>query len=98
AGQTSWQPVAGSGTVNNGTANQIAYYATTGDAISGLTGANSALLVTDATGAPAMTPSLTDGQVVIGDTSGTPVPATLTPGTGISIANGAGSITISATG
>jgi hypothetical protein len=98
AGQTSWQPVAGSGTVNAGTANQITYYATTGDAVSGLTGANSAMLVTNSTGVPAMTASLTDGQVVIGDTSGTPVPATLTPGTGISIANGAGSITISATG
>lgn len=97
----SWQSsyiADGGGTVNAGTANQIAYYATTGEAVSGLTGANSALLVTDATGVPAMTASLADGEVVIGTTSGTPAPATLTPGTGISIASAAGAITISATG
>jgi len=43
-------------------------------------------------------PVLTDGQVLIGDTGNPPQAATLTPGTGISIAGGAGSITISATG
>lgn len=36
----------------------------------------------------------TDGQLVIGDTGATPVLATLTAGTGISITNAAGSITI----
>jgi hypothetical protein len=41
---------------------------------------------------------MTDGQIIIGTTAGTPAPATLTPGTGISIANAAGAITISATG
>lgn len=43
-----------SGVVNSGTANQIAYYATTGTAVSGLTGANSALLVTNGSGVPSM--------------------------------------------
>lgn len=41
---------------------------------------------------------LTNGQILIGSTGLDPVPATLTAGAGISIVNGAGSITISATG
>ena len=44
------------------------------------------------------TPTLTDGQVWIGDTGTNAVAASLTPGTGIAIAGAAGSITISATG
>lgn len=39
----------------------------------------------------------TDGEVWIGSSSGIPVPATLTAGSGISIANASNSITISAT-
>jgi len=41
---------------------------------------------------------LTDGQLVIGSTGVAPVASTLTAGTGISIANAAGSITITNTG
>jgi hypothetical protein len=40
----------------------------------------------------------TNGQLMIGSTGNAPVPATLTAGTNISISNGAGTITISATG
>jgi hypothetical protein len=40
----------------------------------------------------------TNGQLVIGSTGTTPVLGTLTPGTGVTITNGAGSITIAATG
>lgn len=40
----------------------------------------------------------TNGQLIIGVTGGNAVPATLTAGTNVSIANGAGSITINATG
>ena len=40
----------------------------------------------------------TDGQLPIGDTASAPVLATLTAGPGVSIVNGAGSITISASG
>lgn len=100
-GVASWQAsyiTDAGGTVNIGTANEIAYYATTGNAVSGLTGANSAMLVTDVTGIPAMTASLTDGQLIIGSTGATPTPGTLTAGTGISVANGAASITVNATG
>lgn len=40
----------------------------------------------------------TNGQINIGSTGSSPVAATLTPGTNIAISNGAGSITIAATG
>jgi hypothetical protein len=40
----------------------------------------------------------TNGQIIIGSTGALPVVSTLTAGTGISITNGAGSITISGTG
>lgn len=44
-----------SGTVNSGTVNQIAYYASTGTSVSGLTSANNALLVTNGSGVPSLT-------------------------------------------
>ena len=40
---------------------------------------------------------LTDGQLLIGSTGADPVPATITAGSGISIINGSGSITIGST-
>jgi hypothetical protein len=42
--------------------------------------------------------AMTNGQLIIGNTAGTPTAATLTAGAGISIANSTGSITITATG
>jgi hypothetical protein len=42
--------------------------------------------------------ALTNGQLAIGSTGVDPSAANLTPGTGVSIVNGAGSITINATG
>ena len=54
-------------------------------------------LIGDDTNPPQLLGPLTDGQLLIGDTAGvTPVAATLTAGSGVSIVNGAGSITISA--
>lgn len=56
---------------------------------------------TGTSGTAVWTPSfgnLTNGQIIVGATSGVPAPATLTAGTNISIANAANSITISATG
>lgn len=41
---------------------------------------------------------LTNGQLLIGSTGANPVPATITAGTNISVTNGSGTITISATG
>lgn len=97
SGAGTWTTPPGGGTVNSGTANQIAYYATTGTAISGLTGANSAMVVTGSTGVPVMTSTMTNGQIIIGSTGGTPVAASLTAGTNITITPGAGSISIAST-
>lgn len=54
---------------------------------------NSMLYVTTG-GQVVSTAALTDGQILIGDTGSVPVAATLTGGTGITVTNGAGSITI----
>lgn len=43
-------------------------------------------------------PPLADGQLVIGSTGNPPSPQTLIPGVGVAVTNGAGSITVSATG
>lgn len=86
---------ASGGTVNSAAANSIAYYPSSGTAVSGITTTNRAMLVTNTSGVPSMTSSMTNGQVVIGSTGGAPAPATLTAGTGISITPGSNSITIS---
>lgn len=99
AGQLSWQPAgSGSGTVTAASINEIAFYPANGDTVDGIPTANSAIFRTDASGIPGWSASLTDGQLLIGDTSGTPVAATLTAGPGISISNSAGGITIAGTG
>lgn len=90
--------ISSNGTVNAGLQNQMAYYAANGNDVSGLATANSAVLTTDGSGVPAMTGSMTDGQLVIGSTGNRPVLANLNAGPGVSIANGAGGITISSTG
>ena len=48
----------GSGTVNSGAANQLAYYATTGTAVSGLTSGNNGVLVTNGSGVPSISSTL----------------------------------------
>lgn len=79
------------------TANQL-LYSSSADTVTGLTSANSAILYTNASGVPAWSSSLTNGQIMIGSTGASPVPATLTAGSGISISNTAGGVTISAGG
>ena len=54
-----------------------------------------AVLLGGATNAIASLGPLTDGQLVIGSTGVSPAASTLTAGTGITISNGAGTITIS---
>lgn len=73
-------------------------YSNGANTVEGLTTANSAMLFTNSSGVPAWSASMADGEVMIGSAGGSPAPSTLTPGTGISIANAGGSITISATG
>jgi hypothetical protein len=60
------------------------------------TATDSAVLVSGSTGTPVWSSTMTNGQVIIGSTGATPTAATLTAGSGISIANAGGSITISA--
>lgn len=67
----------GSGTVNSGTANQLAYYATTGTAVSGLTTANNSVLVTNASGVPSLSTTLPESLNIptpnINDPNGNPL-------------------------
>lgn len=81
------------------TANRLLYSSSTNNVVD-LATANSAALVTTNAGVPVYSSTMTNGQIIIGSTSGTPVAATLTQGTGVTITNGAGTITIatSATG
>lgn len=87
-----------SGSINPGVVNDLAYYPVSGTSLSPITTANSALLVTSSTGVPAWSGSMTNGQIIIGSTGANPNLTTLTSGAGISITNGAGSITIATTG
>ncbi len=58
----------------------------------------SSVLVSDNAGLPAWSATMTDGQVILGSTGASPVAASLTAGTGITLTPGAGSLTITATG
>jgi len=51
-------PGAGTGSVDPGTINEIAYYAATGDTVSGLATGNNGVLVTSATGVPSISSTL----------------------------------------
>jgi hypothetical protein len=73
-------------------------YSNGANTVTGLTSVNSASLITNSTGVPAWSATMTNGQVIIGSTGSTPTAATLTAGTNISITNAAGSITIAASG
>ena len=79
------------------TINQI-LYSSAANTITGLATANSATFLTNSSGVPSWTGSMTNGQLLIGNTGGTPTLATLTQSTGITITNGAGSITIASSG
>jgi hypothetical protein len=79
------------------TANRLLYSSAT-NTVTDLATANSATLVTDTSGVPSWTSSMTNGQVLIGSTGATPVPATITGAAGITVTNAAGSITISGGG
>jgi hypothetical protein len=71
-------------------------YSNGANTVTGLATANQSVLTTTTAGIPTWQSMATDGAVLIGSTAGNPVAAVLTAGTGISIANGSNSITISA--
>lgn len=60
----------GTGTVNAGTANQLAYYASSGNAVSGLTGANGGVLITNSTGVPSWLANPTANNRILLSVSG----------------------------
>lgn len=78
-------------TITNG-AGTITIAASGGGSLPTVT--NSAALVSTSAGAAIWTSTMTNGQLVIGNTGGTPATATLTQGTGMTITNGAGTITV----
>ena len=90
---TVWLPSDGGGEINLGTANQIAYYASTGTTISSVVSTPRASFTTASTGEPTWVP-VTDGQIVIGSTAGSPAAASLTAGTGIGVTSASNAITI----
>jgi hypothetical protein len=57
-GDGTWAAPSGSGTVNSGSINQVAWYAANGTAVSGLATANSGVLVTSAGGVPSISTTL----------------------------------------
>ncbi len=72
-------------------------YASASNVVSGLATANSAALVTNGSGVPAWQ-SLSAGQILVGTTAGAPTATAISSGTNITVANGSGTITVSATG
>lgn len=89
----SWSTATYPNTVN---ANAI-LYASASNVVTGLATGTAAVLSVNVVGNPTWL-TLTDGQVVIGSTAGSPAAAALTAGNGISITNSANSITINSTG
>jgi hypothetical protein len=68
----------GSGTVNAGLINQLAWYTANGSVVSGLTTANNGVLVTSGGGVPSISTTLPNGLAM-----GTPASLTLTNATGL---------------
>ncbi len=70
-------------------------YGSASNVVSGLATANSATLVTNSTGVPVMSSTMTNGQIIIGSTGATPTAGTITStGATITITNGAGTINL----
>lgn len=93
---TGW--VASTSTFADTYATNTILYSNGANTITGLAPVASAVLLTDASSALTWSSTMTNGQLIIGSTSGTPTAATLTAGTGITITNGAGSISIASNG
>lgn len=72
-------------------------YASASNVLGQIATANSASLITNASGVPSFSSTMTNGQIIIGSSGATPTAASLTAGAGISITPGAGSISIATT-
>lgn len=91
---TNWVPT--SSTYPNTNAVSTLLYASSANVMSALATANRASLSTNSTGVPTWL-AMTDGQVIIGSSAGSPTAATLSAGTGVTITNASNAITIAAT-
>jgi len=90
--------IGGSGAVNPGLTNELAYYAAAGDAVSGLTTANSSVCVTDSGGVPSFSTTLPNSidlgiPSALDATNATGTAAGLTAGTVTTNANLTGDVT-----
>ncbi len=65
-GDGTWAAPSGSGTVNSGLINQVAWYAAAGTAVSGLSTANNGVLVTSGAGVPSISTTLPSGLTIPG--------------------------------
>lgn len=81
----------------NLTSQGVPYYNGTGT-FSAPTLTQFAPILADASNAIKSTAAMTNGQILIGSTGADPVPASISPGTGIGISGGPGSLTISSIG
>lgn len=79
------------------TINQI-LYSSANNTVAGLATANSAALVTTSAGVPVLSSSMTNGQLIIGSTGATPVAASVTQGTNMTITAGAGTLSFASKG
>ncbi len=79
-----WNANVWSGTVdvNSGTANQLAYFASTGTTVSGLATANSGVLITSGAGVPSISSTLPSGITLVAPVLGTPASGVMTNTTG----------------
>jgi hypothetical protein len=100
-GDGTWASPSGSGTVNSGLINQVAYYAAAGTAVSGLTTANNGVLVTGGTGIPSIATDIPTAVTIGGAYSyrvgGTDV-SVADGGTGLSSGTSGGVLYFSAAG
>lgn len=69
-------------------------YAVAANILGQTSAVNNAVMVSNATGVPVFSSTMTDGQVIIGSSAGLPIAASLSAGSGITITPGANSITI----
>lgn len=94
------------GTVNSYTTSTFAdtyaastiLYSNGANTVTGLTTANSSVLVTTSAGVPVQSGTMTNGQMIIGSTGATPVVGTITTSGNISVTTGAGTLALAGTG